>query len=108
MEVASGDADAAIRELDEAWVNATVEQALETLRAKNELYYQVIRDLLETEGEGSPDLGERLGRRQRQLDDLKYRARKRFATVFNDELRTTVKDDEAFEELFKRLEVYLP
>ena len=38
----------------------------------------------------------------------RHRARKRFATLFHEHLRETVRDEQAFEELCERLEGYLP
>ena len=95
-------------ELDEGWVAVAVEQALAELRGGNELYAEIIADLLRTDGEGSKDLGERLGQSNTQLTHLRHRARKRFGTLFHEHLRQTVLDDDAFEELCDRLERYLP
>ena len=69
---------------------------------------EVIADLLRTEGEGSSDLGERLGQSSKQLTHLRHRARKRFSVLFHEQLRQTVLDEEAFEDLCQRLEAYLP
>lgn len=101
-------ADPSAAELDEGWVAVAVEQALAELRQGNELYAEVIADLLRTEGAGSADLGERLGQTAQQITHLRHRARKRFGTLFHEQLRQTVLDDEAFEELCGRLEAYLP
>lgn len=95
-------------ELDEGWISVAVEQALAELREGNELYAEVIADLLRTEGQGSDDLGERLGQTDKQLTHLRHRARKRFSVLFHEQLRQTVLDEEAFEDLCQRLEAYLP
>jgi DNA-directed RNA polymerase specialized sigma24 family protein len=100
--------DPSTADLDEGWVAVAVEQALAELRQGNEIYAEVIADLLRTDGEGSPDLAERLGQSSQQLTHLRHRARKRFGTLFHEQLRQTVLDDEAFEELCQRLESYLP
>ncbi len=100
--------DPSAEELDEGWVSVAVTQALAELRQGNELYAEVIADLLRTDGEGSPDLAERLGQSSQQLTHLRHRARKRFGTLFHEQLRETVLDDEAFEDLCGRLEAYLP
>ena len=109
LEGVMGDAaDPSTADLDEGWVAVAVEQALAELRQGNELYAEVIADLLRTQGEGSSDLAERLGQSNQQLTHLRHRARKRFGTLFHEQLRQTVLDDEAFEELCQRLESYLP
>ena len=108
LEGVVGEAEPAAAELDEGWVRVAVEQALAELRQGNELYAEVIADLLRTEGEGSADLAERLRQSPQQLTHLRHRARKRFGTLFHEQLRQTVLDDEAFEELCTRLEAYLP
>lgn len=106
--VMGDDLDPSTAELDEGWVAVAVEQALGELRAGNELYAEVIADLLRTEGEGSADLPERLGQTAKQVTHLRHRARKRFSTLFHEQLRQTVQDDEAFDELCERLESVLP
>ncbi len=109
LEGVVGDAaDPSSVELDEGWVSVAVTQALAELRQGNEIYAEVIADLLRTDGQGSPDLAERLGQSAQQLTHLRHRARKRFGTLFHEQLRQTVLDDEAFEELCTRLEAYLP
>ncbi len=109
LEGVMGDSlDPSAVELDEGWVAVAIEQALAELRGGNELYAEVIADLLRTDGEGSHDLGERLGQSSKQLTHLRHRARKRFGALFHEHLRQTVLDDDAFEELCVRLESYLP
>lgn len=109
LEGVMGDAvDPSTTEFDEGWVTVAVEQALAELRDGNELYGEVIADLLRTEGEGSDDLGERLGQTSKQLTHLRHRARKRFSVLFHEQLRQTVLDESAFEDLCQRLESYLP
>jgi len=106
--VAGPGGDPSVGDLDEGWVAVAVKQALAALRHGNEIYAEVISDLLRTEGDGSPDLAERMGQTPQQLTHLRHRARKRFATLFHEELRQTVVDDEAFDELCQRLQPYLP
>ncbi|MDA1196285.1 MAG: hypothetical protein O2894_14040 [Planctomycetota bacterium] len=106
--VASAPEDAGVDDLDDGWVAVAVAQALAELRAGNETYAEVIADLLRTAGEGSPDLAARLGQSPQQLTHLRHRARKRFAVLFHEQLRQTVVDERAFDELCSRLESYLP
>ena len=106
--MAHGAPDPAAGDLDVAFVQVTVDRALSELRAKNEEYAEVIADLLRTHGEGSPDLAERLGRDADDVAVLRHRARRRFAALFADELRATVRDDEAFGDLLQRLDAYVP
>ena len=101
-------ADPADAELDKGWVEVSIEAALDELRRGNQDYYEVIQDLLRTDGEGSADLGERMGRSAQQLVHLRHRARRRFAVLFHEHLRESVRDDEAFDELCERLTLYLP
>ena len=101
-------ADPADVELDRGWVQVAVDLSLEELRRGNRDYYEIIADLLRTAGEGSADLGERLGRSPQQVIHLRHRARKRFAALFHEHLRETVRDEEAFEDLCLRLEAFLP
>jgi RNA polymerase sigma factor (sigma-70 family) len=100
--------DPADQELDRGWVQAAVDLALDDLRQGNADYHEVVLDLLRTDGEGSPDLAERMGRSETQLVHLRHRARKRFGVLFHERLRETVRDEEAFEALCKDLEPYLP
>ncbi len=95
-------------ELDQGWISVAIEQALGELREGNEQYAEIIADLLRTQGEGSDDLGERLDKTPQQLTHLRHRARKRFGVLFHEQLRQTVLDEEAFEDLCQRLESYLP
>lgn len=106
--VAGGEDEPAAQDLDRSWVEIAVEQALAELRAGNELYAEIIADLLRTDGEGSPDLAARLDRTDAQLVHLRHRARRRFALLFHAELRATVRDEEAFEDLCRELAPYLP
>ena len=71
-------------------------------------YAEVVADLLRTDGEGSADLGERLGKSPEQLVHLRHRARKRFATLFHERLRETVRDDGDYAALLEDLGPYLP
>jgi len=103
--VAGPDLDAA---LDAGLVNAAVERCMTRLRAGNEIYAEIVADLLRTEGEGAPDLAARLGRDAKDLAVLRHRARRRFASLFADELRATVRDPAAFDDLLARLEPHLP
>jgi DNA-directed RNA polymerase specialized sigma24 family protein len=98
----------AAEELDRGWIDVAVGRALATLQRHNHDYYEVVADLLRTGGEGSPDLAARMDRSPTQLVHLRHRARRRFAALFHDELRETVRDDEAFADLARRLEPHLP
>ncbi len=100
--------DPAEAELDEGWVAVAVDLALEELRKGNEDYYELIADLLRTGGDGSSDLAARMHRSPQQIVHLRHRARKRFAALFHEHLRETVRDEQAFEELCERLQGYLP
>ena len=106
--VASAEPDPADTELDRGWVEVAVELSLEELRAHNVDYHEVIDDLLRTDGEGSDDLAERLGKTPRQLKNLRHRARRRFAVLLHEHLRQSVRDEEAFAALCERLTPYLP
>ncbi len=99
------DLDAA---LDAGWVDAAVVRAIARLREGNEEYAEIVADLLRTDGEGSSDLAVRLGRPPKDLAILRHRARRRFAALFVDEVRASVRDPEAYEALLARLEPHLP
>jgi len=94
--------------LDQAFVDVATERALVTLRRANEVYAEIIADLLRTDGAGTPDLAMRLGRPGRQLPVLKHRATRRFALLLYEELRMTVRDNMSFETLCHQLEPFLP
>lgn len=106
--VASGEPDPAVAELDAGWVEAITTHVLERLEASNRTYHAVIVDLLATDGAGSEDLTERLGRPESRVKDLRHRARRRFALLLFEALRQSVRDEEAYESLFARLRPYLP
>jgi DNA-directed RNA polymerase specialized sigma24 family protein len=106
--VASGGPDPAEAVFDAAWVDAVTTQVLDRLRTANASYHAVIVDLLHTDGEGSADLTQRLGRPASRVKDLRHRARRRFALLFFEELRLSVRDEEAHEALYTRLQPYLP
>jgi len=106
--VAADPAEVPETELDAAWVEAITEHVLAKLRASNETYHAVIVDLLYTHGDGSIDLAEQLGCPPSRLKGLKHRARRRLALLFFQELRLSVRDEEAYEALFSRLEAHLP
>lgn len=105
--VASGGPDPA-EALDRGWVEVAVAEALQLLRQGNADYAAVIDDLLRTQGEGSPDLAERLGRPASTLPVLRHRARRRFALLFEEQLRLTVRDEEDFDQLWSALAPHLP
>lgn len=102
------DDDPAVRALDEGVVAVALDQALARLSRASEDQAEVIRDLLRTGGEGSADLGARLGRPPRQLPVLRHRARRAFATLLAEELKSTVRDLDAFSELLTTVEAHLP
>lgn len=95
-------------ELDAGWVEAIRDHVLGRLEASNRTYHAVILDLLNTDGQGSDDLVERLGRPAARTKDLRYRARRRFALLFFEECRVSVRDEEAYEGLIAHLRDYLP
>jgi DNA-directed RNA polymerase specialized sigma24 family protein len=97
-----------IADLDQAFVDVAVERSLSALREANETYAEIVGDLLRTGGEGSADLAERLGRPGKQLPVLKHRATRRFGILLYEELRMTVRDEDAFQTLCQRLEPFLP
>jgi DNA-directed RNA polymerase specialized sigma24 family protein len=94
--------------LDRGWVEVAVSRALASLREGNADYAEVIDDLLRTHGEGSPDLAARMGRPAATLAVLRHRARRRFALLFEEELRFTVRDEADFAELWSALARHLP
>lgn len=94
--------------LDAGLVEAAVAGALAQLRAGNAVYGEIVADLLRTDGAGSADLAARLGRPARDLALLRHRARRRFAMLLADELRSTVRDASAFEDLLAALARHLP
>lgn len=98
----------AAESLDADLVEMVVQQALGAMRATNSDYAEVVADLLRTDGDGSADLGERLGKSPEQLVHLRHRARKRFATLFHERLRETVRDDGDYAALLEDLGPYLP
>ncbi len=105
--VAAEDADLAA-ELDAGWVESIQKQVLARLLDASATYYEIVLDLLRTDGEGSADLAERIGKPESRMKDLRHRARRRFALLFYEELRLSVRDDEAYEDLCSRLEPHLP
>lgn len=107
-EALEGVAGEATAVLDDGLVRVAVEEALRRLRSGNEDYADVIEDLLRTEGEGSHDLAERMGKSNQQVVHLRHRARKRFSVLFHEALRETVRDEDDFEALLKDLAPYLP
>ena len=105
-------ASAAVRMEDEAfdrsWVQIAVDHALARLEKEHARYRLVIEDLIATNGESSSDLHERVGLRRAQLPVLKHRARRRFRALFEEELASTVADEDAFEAEWKVLQPYMP
>jgi len=97
-----------IADLDRAFVETAVERALSRLREANEIYAEIVADLLRTGGDASPDLALRIDRPARRLPVLKHRATRRFGLLLYEELRLTVRDDGSFETLCRRLEPWLP
>ncbi len=106
--VAGPGADPADADLDAGVLDVALGQALARLREGNAEYGEVIADLLRTSGSGSDDLPALLGRRPADLPVLRHRARRRFAALLADELRATVRDDDAYGALLARLEPLLP
>jgi len=106
--VSGAEPDPAGRVFDAALVDAACEAALRSLSQASEDQAEIVRDLIRTGGEGSADLPERLGRPARQMPVLRHRARKAFAALFAEELKSTVVDMDAFGELLQSLEPHLP
>lgn len=100
--------DPAEAALDESLMAIAVERALEVLAQKNSDQAEVVRDLLRTGGEGSPDLAERLGRPARQIPVLKHRARQAFSACLSEELKGLVRSELEFTTLIEDLEGLLP
>jgi len=101
-------ADEAGAAFDRSWTEVAVERALERLREENERYHAVIADLIRTHGEGSADMADQVGLHAKQFPVLKHRARRRFSSLFKQELRATVDSAEAFEEEWRTLSAYMP
>ncbi len=93
---------------DRSWSRVAIERALERLQRKSNRYGLVIRDLIDTEGEGSADLPDQLEGGRGQFPVTKHRAKKQFASLFREELSSTVADPAAFEEEWNALSRYLP
>lgn len=93
---------------DRSWTEVAIERALSRLRDENARYHTVIRNLIDTGGEGETELAGQLGLRRAQLPVLKHRARRRFSALFEDEFRATVSDPEAFDEEWRVLQPYMP
>ena len=85
-----------------------MQRALAQLAVEHERYRVVLLDLINTDGQGSDDLAERVGLRHEQLAVLKHRARARFCKLFEAELADTVGDDEAFQQEWRAIRPYLP
>lgn len=94
-------------DFDRSWTQVALDRAIQRLGAENERYQVVILDLVSTHGEGSKDLGDRLGLRRAQVPVLRHRARKRFQSLFEEELALTVGDEEAFREEWRFLLPYI-
>jgi len=96
------------QEFDRDWVCVLVEQTLRRLTEEHEKYAAVIRDLILTHGEGSPDLDRLLGVHAQQLPVIRHRARERFARLFEKELAATVASQRDFEDEWRALQAFLP
>lgn len=93
---------------DAGWAAVLVDRTLRRLEEKHERYGAVVRDLLLTHGEGSPDLAQRLGIRSAQFPVVKHRARDLFARLFAEEFAATVTDPQSYQEEWTSLSAYLP
>jgi len=96
------------RTFDEGWVKTAVDRSLQRLGEDHFRYQVVIADLLATDGAGSPDVSSLIQAKPHQMALLRFRARKRFREVFEEELRATVADEATFLEEWKALVPYLP
>lgn len=95
-------------EFDRSWAEVAVERALARLREESPRYHTVIHDLILTHGVGSEDIADRVDSRAVRFAVIKYRAGKRFSAIFEEELRATVRDPEAFKLEWQTLQPYLP
>ena len=99
---------AELAEFDRGWVKVAVDRALRRLGEVHVRYQVIVEDLLATEGVGSPDLAARVETTPSHLSVLRYRARRRFQELFQEELAATVGDPEAFREEWRALAPYMP
>ncbi len=106
--------DPALASFDKGLVAIAMSAALKRLRGGEGaakwggVYADIIQDLILSHGDGSPDLHERLGVPQEKLAMLRFRARQKIGELFVGELRATVSDEEALEELLSDLDPFLP
>ena len=99
---------AELAEFDRGWVKVAIDRALERLGEAHVRYQVIVEDLLATDGEGSPDLAERVETTPGHLSVIRYRARRRFRDLFAEELAATVGDPDAFQEEWRALAPYMP
>ncbi len=104
----SGSGDPADDSLHAEIVRVAVARALARLHPQDETSAEIVEDLLRTEGEGSPDLAERLGIASDRLAARRHKARRAFGTLLIEELRGLSLDDDDFDDLCDRVEPYLP
>lgn len=100
--------DPADHAFDQTLVDIAVDRALRQLYRASTDDAEVIADLLRTDGRGSDDLLERLGRADTRERDIRSRARKKFAALFRDELEAIVHDEEELATLLRDLDRLLP
>lgn len=91
-----------------SWVRIAVDRAMQRLGEEHERYRVVIADLIATDGNGSPDLAQRVGLEPEQLAVLRHRSRKRFGRLFEEELAQTVGSRADFEEEWRAIRPFLP
>ena len=100
--------DDAADAFDRSWTEVAVEAALQRLRGSSEDRYLVLKDLIATEGAGSPDMPQRLGKSVEAYRTMKSHARRTFRLLFQEEFRKTVRDPDDFEAEWRALQPYMP
>ncbi len=100
--------DPANAAFDDTVVGIAIERALELLQQQRAEYAEIVRDLIRTRGEGSPDIAARLGRAESQMAVLRFRARRAFSVHLAEELKGLVRSETEFAELVQELGPLLP
>jgi DNA-directed RNA polymerase specialized sigma24 family protein len=93
--------------LDGDWAALALERAIRAVEREHERYGLVLRDLLRTEGRGSPDLAALLGVHPAQVAVNKTRARQLLRKHFEAELAATVRTPADLDEEWTALVRYL-
>lgn len=93
---------------DREWVKVAIDRAVAAVEGASARDGVVLRDLMRTEGAGSPDLAALIRVHAEQLPVIKSRVRDRFSKRFAEELSATVRDPADFDEEWQALARYLP